>query len=119
MTLLELTGQESGLVIYWGEGMAEGIVCNWASACHAEESEIELPRVFSGDLFFMAAEVEHISEPTEFGLGAHFAEYNADTIAWIYDANGDMARPLPESGTSWTISTPGGVVQVIAPEGWC
>jgi hypothetical protein len=102
-TLLALTGQESGIVVYGYEGNRGAIICNWAAITG-------LPRVLGLGLLvglpgdeIPAVQGEHRDDIPNLLDGAEI----------IYDANDDV---IPQSGTVYRISDS---VLVIAPDGWC
>jgi hypothetical protein len=97
--LQELTGQESGIVIFEEK---EAILCNW--------TQIKgIPRMFAGTIVGMAEEIPEVEgehtdnlESLLDGIDIHIcAEYTDD-------------EP-PKSGTVYKISDD---ITVIAPDGW-
>lgn len=96
--LQELTGQESGIVIYG----REGILCNWSSIKG-------LPRIFATGLVGLGEEIpevegEHVDDLSGILEGVEiniYANYDDDE--------------LPKSGTVYEISDD---VIVVAPDGW-
>lgn len=99
-TLQNLTGQESGIVIYHAQN--EGILCNW-SAING------LPRIFGGVLVGLGEDIPQVD-------GEH-----TDQLADLLDgmniricADYDL-DDLPASGTVYRISDD---VTIVAPDGW-
>lgn len=80
-TLQELTGQESGIVIY---DSGETIVCNWSSL-----GENELPKVFSGQFVTGWDSEENIFEDAESSETEDFRPL-LDGKEIIWDENGDL-----------------------------
>ena len=102
-TLLTLTGQESGIVLYDYESNKGAIICNWAAITG-------LPRALALGLLvglpgdeIPAVQGEHRDDIPNLLDGAEI----------IYDVNNDA---IPQSGTVYRISDS---VLVIAPDGWC
>jgi hypothetical protein len=98
-TLEELTGQESGIVIYENGG----ILCNWSSING-------LPRIFATGLIGLDEEIPEVE-------GEH-----VDDLSYLFDgvtieihANFEDDE-WPKSGTVYQISDD---ITVIAPDGWC
>jgi hypothetical protein len=143
MTLLDLTGQESGIVVYEDKAV---IVCNWASSC----PNGGLPRLapWGKDLIAWPTEINvnreyHVADIREALPGTIVeagkeegqtlieaqgmdlvADYYGDIPAlWGWDLGGGVSINRAEDGT--LLPTPGNVykldddVIVIAPEGWC
>lgn len=104
MTLMRITGQESGLVIYEG---GDVIICNWSVGTGLPYVG-PFGEIISAGGNLTAAEsgrVENISDVV-----------NPDNI--IYDRNGD-ADNLNIGGTLYSVvSDDGTPVVVIAPDGW-
>lgn len=99
-TLQDLTGQESGIVIYHDDN--EGILCNW-SAIRG------LPRIFAGVLVGLGEDIPQVD-------GEH-----TDQLADLLDqvtihicADYDSTE-LPTSGTVYRITDQ---VTIVAPDGW-
>jgi hypothetical protein len=100
-TLQELTGQESGIVIYCGAGgTPEAIVCNWSNVQG-------YPRIDPCGL-------------TVIGFGEEIPEVEGENTSnipvllsdvHIVYANGE---DMPQSGTKYRIDD----ILIIAPEGW-
>lgn len=98
--LQELTGQESGIVIFEDK---EAILCNWSSIKG-------IPRMFAGSVIGMNEEIPEIQ-----GEHADDQESLLDGIDInIYAEYND--EELPKSGTVYRISDD---ITVIAPDGWC
>lgn len=104
--LFELTGQESGVLVFGGGGT---IICNWGGW----QSGNGIPRVFCGGLVYdrkpfsaeRVGDVERIElpEPSEV----------------IYDENGDAPDLGKYAATVYEIETENGDrVTVYAPDGW-
>ena len=99
--LQDLTGQESGIVIY---PSGETIITNWSSLSG-------LPRVFATGIIGSGGA----------GVGVESEEHTDDISKWIsndniiYDANDDAGN-LP--GTPGTVYTLSGGTRVIAPDNW-
>ena len=109
MTLEELTGQESGIVVF-GNTTREAIVCNWAGING-------LPRLFAtgliglGDLSdaMLAADPRPVDDV---GLALEGAQI-------IYDENGEAEGLAGMRGTLWEFDDQSGTpVEIYAPEGW-
>lgn len=81
MTLNELTGQESGIVIY---ANGETIVCNWSSL-----GENEMPKVFGGISILGWEEDDSIFDEAESSTTDDFRSI-LDGKRVIWDANGDL-----------------------------
>jgi hypothetical protein len=95
----ELTGQESGIVIYGNIG----VLCNWAGIDG-------LPRIFAtGSLIGMGEEIPKIQ-------GEHFDDLSGvlDGVEIQVLADYDEGD-LPTSGTVYEV---GDGVLVVAPDGW-
>lgn len=82
MTLQELTGQESGIVIYPG---GETIICNWATTC---PNDNQLPLLFAGAML-IAWEGEEIKEA---GPSEEIENWRdcVNKFCVIYDENQDV-----------------------------
>lgn len=102
-SLEEITGQESGIVLYDDGSM---LICNWAGG--------GLPKVSPlGGLIGLGDDLEPEGDP----------EHIPDIGAWLdgrdhdlmYDANDDYDSLWGTSGTLYRVSG----VTVIAPDGWC
>ena len=101
-TLQDLTGKESGIVIYHGDGgQPEAVVCNWSSVRG-------YPRIDPMGL-------------TVLGFGEDIPEvegFNIDDIpsrlagVEVVFANGE---DMPTSGTAYQIDN----ILIITPSGWC
>ena len=110
LTLQDLTGQESGIVIY---DSGETIVCNWSSF-----DSYELPKLVAG-LFVTGWEAgDDIFDEATVRFVDDFAEALAerDDLELLYDANGDMANE--ESRCAAAVYTLKDGTTVIAPEQW-
>ena len=108
ITLQELTGHESGIVVYGNEY----IICNWTSY-----GEDELPKLFAGMLvgweanFRIANSNILINEiPADF----------LDKKTCIYDLNDDEedAKIAVHAGDFFAYEFPDGTI-VISPKSWC
>ena len=97
--LQELTGQESGIVIYDGR---EAILCNWSSIKG-------LPRVFATGLIGMGENIPEVE-------GEH-SDNLVDLLDGIdiYDYSAEQSDEPPKSGTVYEINDN---VTVIAPDDW-
>lgn len=94
--LLELTGQESGIVIYDGK---EAIVCNWSGING-------YPRLFVTGILGLGEEI-----PDTVGSRESLSPL-LDGVRVVY-ANGEE---VPEYGTVYRITDE---ITIIAPDGWC
>jgi len=103
-TLLEITGQESGVVIYENGNM---LICNWASISG-------LPRMDPIGYAPMGLNEELIVEegPEEIPDIGEWLDNHTHNI--LYDFNGDYPQLWGCSGKLYTVSG----VTVIAPDGW-
>ena len=97
--LQELTGQESGIVIYNNN---EGILCNWSSING-------LPRMFATGLIGMGEEIPEVKGERVEDLSDLFDGVEINIFA-DYDE-----EELPQSGTVYYL--PNDVI-VIAPDDW-
>ena len=97
--LQELTGQESGIVIYDGK---EGIICNWSSING-------IPRMFVTGIIGLGEEIPEIEGVHYEDLSSFFDGVDINICA---DYNDDE---LPKSGTVYEISDD---VTVVAPDDW-
>jgi len=94
--LMELTGQESGIVVY---GNSEAIVCNWANVDG-------LPRASMVGVIGLNEEIEKVE-----GLNGRIEDYvDADDV--ISNDNDDELK-----GDATIYKLPGDII-VIAPKGW-
>jgi hypothetical protein len=100
-SLQELTGQESGIVIYYGEGRPEAVICNWSSVNG-------LPRL---DPFGVSV----------LGLGERFERVEGEGcdpavllegVEIVYSNGEDM----PERAKLYRLEEH--IAVVLAPEGW-
>ena len=100
ITLQELTGQESGVVIY----ADEAIICNWSSFSG-------LPKVFATGLIDWPASIAKNTE------GEHYEDLSEilARVEIIYNPRADE----PKSGKVYEVDTDeGDKILVIAPDGW-
>lgn len=98
--LQELTGQESGIVIYGGK---DGILCNWSSIQG-------LPRIFNGNgLVGLDEEIPEVEGEHYDDLSGLLENVNIEICAHYTDDE------LPKSGIVYCL---GDDVIVIAPDGW-
>ena len=97
--LQELTGQESGIVIYGNEG----ILCNWSSIDG-------LPRIFATGLVGMSEEIPEAKGEHTDDLSSVLDGVDINVCADYRD------EELPKSGTVYQISDD---IIVVAPDGWC
>ncbi len=97
--LQELTGQESGIVIYDGK---EGILCNWSSING-------YPRIFATGLVGMGDEIPEVKGEYYDDLSGLLDRVNITIVAQYDDDK------LPKNGTVYRISDD---VIVIAPDDW-
>jgi len=96
--LQELTGQESGIVIYGGK---DGILCNWSSIQG-------LPRIVVNGLVGLGEEIPEVEGEHYDDLSGLLEGVNIEIHAHYTDDE------LPKSGTVYQI----GDITVIAPDGW-
>lgn len=102
--LLEVTGQESGLVLYEG---GELIICNW-------QSIDGLPRLdpMGFGVIGLGEELTTDEEPAQIAdIGAWLNNIDYDLV---YDRNDELSTLDGQSGKLFSI----GDVRVIAPDGW-
>ncbi len=115
MTLQELTGQESGIVIYPNR---ETIVCNWSSL-----EENELPRVLNGLAVIGYPEEDEVFEGAESADTEDFRTSFPDEMNVIWDENGDL-KSIADGTYYWkddfraTIYTLRNGTVIIAPPLW-
>lgn len=114
MTLLEITEQEAGIVLFPTEAPAQIIICNWASVKG-------VPRLDPFGIAVMGMNedlIEVDEKETISDIGAHLEDYLPIDLA--YDANGDINNLHGLSGTLHHIEVLGSEesLQVIAPKGW-
>ncbi len=102
-SLMELTGQESGVVIYNGEER-NTLICNWS---HVEG----LPKVFGPWEWIMGMGEDIPAVKGEY-ISAEDVADMLDNINLIYDANNDIQNV--RAGILYRL--PHAIV--IAPEGW-
>lgn len=100
--LQELTGQESGIVVYEGR---TAVICNWSSIKG-------FPRVFATGLIGMGEEILIVTGEHSEDL---FAEIFCD-VTEVIDMSAEQEEEWPESGTVYYISDS---VMVITPDDWC
>ena len=96
--LQDLTGQESGIVIYG----REGILCNWSSIKG-------FPRIFATGLIGLGEEIPEVEGEHTNDLSSVLEDVEINVYA-NYDDD-----ELPTSGTVYEISDD---VVVVAPDGW-
>ena len=96
--LQELTGQESGIVIYDGK---DGILCNWSSING-------FPRISATGLIGLGEEIPEVEGEHYDDLSGLLEGVNIEIYAYYTDDE------LPKSGTVYQI----GDITVIAPDGW-
>lgn len=98
-TLEDLTGQESGIVIYG----KDGILCNWSSIAG-------LPRLFTSlnTVVGMGEEIPDVE-------GEHLDDLSSLLSDVSITVCADFSGDLPKSGTVYQIRDD---VTVIAPDGW-
>jgi hypothetical protein len=102
-TLQELTGQESGIVIYEGYGsIPEAIVCNWS---HIDG----YPRIDPLGLMVIG-----FSEEIPDGIDAEHTDDVASFLDGVMIIFADDEE-MPEHGT---VYRPNENIIIIAPEGW-
>lgn len=95
--LQELTGQESGIVIYNGQ---EGILCKWSSING-------LPRIFANVVIGLGEEIPEV--PGEhMDISGLLEGVSIENQAYYVD------EELPKAGTVYKI----GEIIVIAPDDW-
>jgi hypothetical protein len=95
--LQELTGQESGIVIY---NEKDGILCNWSSING-------FPRIFATGLIGFGEEIPEV-EGEHMDISGLLENINIEIHAHYTD------EELPKFGTVYQI----GDITVIAPDGW-
>ena len=96
--LQELTGQESGIVIY-GE---DGILCNWSGING-------FPRIFAFGLVGLGEEITEVEGEHYDDLSGLLENVNIEICAHYTDDE------LPKSGTVYQINDE---ITVIAPDDW-
>ena len=113
--LEEITGQESGVVLYPTAGAPEAVICNWSGIDG-------LPRVFATGLLGLGESLALVSVTEIEGREAFERAYGAPD-AWdvIWDVNDD-AESFFSTSDRWTVYTVSAAndtpVTVIAPDGW-
>lgn len=108
--LQELTGQESGIVVY---NNGEAIICNWSSF-----GDYELPKIFEWVGVIGWEEEDTVFNGCKKRTVKDFMRMvRRNRYDIIYDANGDMDNPInyKESAVIYTLSDG---TQIIAPEMW-
>lgn len=116
ITLNELTGQESGIVIYAGDGSAkEIIVCNWMSA---EPDTLPALSPFGTDLLFLNRADLAAAEKSTMSLAEVETLLENGIIIW--DANDDLplSKEDYENATFYAYSVKDGEIIIIAPDNW-
>ena len=116
ITLNELTGQESGIVIYAGDGSAkEIIVCNWMSA---EPDTLPALSPFGTDLLFLNRADLAAAEKSTMSLAEVETLLENGIIIW--DANNDLplSKEDYENATFYAYSVKDGEIIIIAPDNW-
>jgi len=112
MTLLDITNQESGIVIFPGSPI-QMIICNWRST-------EGVPRVAIPGLAILGLGEKLIEVDREsiWDIGKYLEQYNA--IDLVYDANRDINNLHGLSGSLYYIVVFDSEMsfQVIAPKGW-
>ena len=96
--LQELTGQESGIIIYDGKG----ILCNWSSING-------FPRISACGLVGLGEEIPEVAGEHMDNLSDLLENVNIEIHAHYID------EELPKSGTVYQINDE---ITVIAPDGW-
>lgn len=132
MTLQELTGHESGIILYGGSSIA---VCNW-SGC--DDDQIPMLSPFggamlnwpAGDGAFEDAEEEETSDIRAFLPGSMWLETNEDgddlygtDMDILYDENGDIPRlfddpTITDEDLCGVVYTLKDGRKIIAPDNW-
>ena len=111
MTLHDLTGQESGIVIY-PDG--DTIVCNWSTVC---QNENELPKLFYGGL--IGWDAQDIALDGEYQVEDWRDEFRkideGRRITVLWDRNGDLI--CPEGCPAHVYRLEDSTI-IIAPEDW-
>lgn len=116
ISLNELTGQESGIVIYAGDGSAkEIIVCNWMSA---EPDTLPALSPFGTDLLFLNRADLAAAEKSTMSLAEVETLLENGIIIW--DANNDLplSKEDYENATFYAYSVKDGEIIIIAPDNW-
>lgn len=99
-TLEELTGQESGIVVYQNEG----ILCNWSSVDG-------LPRMFVTGIIGLGEDIPKVKGKHVKDLGPYLDGVEISAVVYDYK---EEDHPL-NGGTVYDL---GDDVLVIAPDGW-
>ena len=116
ISLNELTGQESGIVIYAGDGSAkEIIVCNWMSA---EPDTLPALSPFGNDLLFLNRAYLAAAEKSTMSFAEVETLLENGIIIW--DANNDLPlfKEDYESAKFYAYSVKDGEIIIIAPDNW-
>lgn len=118
ITLNELTGNESGIVIYAGDGSEkEIIVCNWMSA---EPNTLPALSPIGTDLLYLNCTDLAAAEKSTMSLAE--VETLLENGIVIWDANNDL--PLSkdkedyENTKFYAYSVNDGEIIIIAPDNW-
>ena len=107
-TLAELTGQESGAIMFPGNTM---IICNWANAAPYGG----IPALFAEELITVDPSPLVVVEEEEFTGSVE--QFIPETCELIYDRNGDGESLLSDNLTGKVFRLEGGET-IIAPRGW-
>jgi len=105
--LMELTGQESGIVIYNAE---ETIICNWSSISG-------YPRIDPFGIALLGLG-EDIPEVTGENITGKEIKDILEGTTLLWDVNDDMQAIADDPDLSGILYTLPGDIQVIAPDGW-
>lgn len=108
-TLSEMTGQESGAIMFPGGTM---IICNWASSAPFGG----IPLLFAGELVTIAPSPLVVEEEEAFSGSVE--QFISTTCELIYDGNGDGNSLLSEDLEGKVYRLESGEI-IIAPKGWC
>jgi hypothetical protein len=100
MDLQELTGQESGIVVFFGEGKPQAVVCNWAGVAG-------LPRLFGSGVVGLGEELERVEPEACENVTGYL-----DGVEIVYARGED----LPERARLFDLAEHNAAV--LAPEGW-
>ncbi len=106
LILEELTGQESGIVVYDGSSV---IICNWSG--HAG-----LPRLFATGLVYMPEDIESPHERRSEDITECLPD--TEDIDLVYDRNGDIDEVFEDRPKGRCYEIPEKNVLIIAPDGW-
>lgn len=103
--LLEITGQESGLILHWN---GELMICNWQSTNGLPRVDpMGLGLIGIGEELYTEGEPEQIED-----IGAWLKNIDYDLI---YDRNDELSTLDGQSGKLFSLDN---YVYVIAPDGW-